>query len=228
MDKLTVITPPTLIRHLIILLLLILAKPAVSQTFLDSYKSFCKNKINSSIQIRLRMTSDLRRVTNTLVKDWHTQLNKGLDIQIERLTMAFETYRKKTRYDFNDADSLTIIYQTTNNYSSSEFIIWSFKDTLKSTNRLALSKEINNGGGRLEPLKKDATEFKVYKTYNNNIAEPFLELALKTDTAAAFNTSVYCPIDPTSIIITAKKINGKYKIWDYYLSGFEFVVVHKK
>ena len=176
------------------------------------------------------MTSDLRTVTKDKIRNWHIQLNERLEKQIKKYTVIIDTYQKTTGYDFNKADSLTIIYQTTNSSSFADFIIWSSKDTLKSTNTLALSKEINNGGGRLEPLKEGATQFKVYKTYNDNMTEYFLELTFKSDTVYAYNAAIYCPVDGgvRSIILTAKKAKGKYRIQDYYLHESGFVAVPPK
>jgi hypothetical protein len=189
------------------LLLLMLAGPAISQTFLGSYKIYCINKINSSILERVKRASDIRTITDTKVDDWHTQLNKRLDFQIKKLAMLFDSYRKKNGYDFNKADSLTIIFPVAGNSGFPDFVIWSLADTIKSINALALAKEVNNGGGRLEPLKESATEFKVDKTYNANIGGSFLEISLKSDTAYAFNSFVYSPVDAMSIIVTAKRIN---------------------
>lgn len=215
-------------RYLIILLLLLLVRPAISQTFLDSYRKFCMDKISSSILQRVKMSADLRTTTHAKVDDWHTQSNKRLDFQIKKLTMLFDTYREKYGYDFNNADSLTIIYQATGNSSLSDFIIWSLTDTLKSINTLALCKEVNNGGGRLEALREGATKFRIHKTYNSNMGEPFLEIISKSDTAYAFNGPVYSPVDVMSIIVTAKRVNGMYRIWAYYLYEFAFVPVLKK
>jgi hypothetical protein len=194
-------------RHLIIIILSLLARAGFSQSFLDSYRTYCINKINLSIQQRVLMSSDMTNKTNEKINNWRKQLNKRLNYQIKKLEIIFNDYHKSTGLDFNKADSLTIIYQTNNKSSLVNFIIISSKDTLRSVETLALTREVNNGGGKLEPLTKDATEFKVYKSSNDNILEPFLELALKTDTANAFETDVYCPVDngDNSIIITAKK-----------------------
>lgn len=173
------------------------------------------------------MASDVRSGTDGKVDEWHTQANKRLDFQIKRLAILFDTYRKGNGYDFNDSDSLIIIIQATGTSSFSDFIVSSLADTLKSVNALALSKEVNNGGGRLEPLKEGATEFNIRKRYNADTGEPFLEVTTKSDTAYAFKSLVYSPVDAMSIIVTAKKINGTYKISDYYLHEFAFAPVGK-
>ncbi|HLZ86446.1 MAG TPA: hypothetical protein VKQ52_04355 [Puia sp.] len=153
-----------------------------------------------------------------------------MNYQIKELKTIFKDTYNSTGFDFNKADSLTIIYQTNNTSSLANYIIISGKDTLRSTERLALCREIHNGGGKLEPLNKDAAMFKVYKTSNGNIPEPFLALAVKSDTAYAFASDVDCPVDIgiNSIIITAKKKNGRYKIGDYYLHEFSFVAITTK
>ena len=217
-------------RHLIILILSLLVRPGFSQSFSDSYRKYCINKINSSIHQRVILSSDTRDKSNEIINSWCTQLNERLNDQIKELTTIFKDAYKSTGFDFNKADSLTIIYQANNKSSLANFIIISGKDTLRSRERLALCREINNGGGRLEPLRKDAVAFKVYKTFNSNIGEPFLALALKADTAYAFAATVCCPVDNgiNSIIITAKKHNGRYKILDYYLHDFSFVAIPVK
>jgi hypothetical protein len=173
------------------------------------------------------MSSDINDTSVEKIKSLHTQLHERLNFQIMKLTAIFNDTYKITGHDFNKADSLTIIYLTNNKSGLANFIIISDKDTLKSTERLALVREINNGGGKLGALSKDAASFKVYKTSNGNIAEPFLAFALKADTAYAFAAAVYCPVDSgiNSIIITAKKNNGRYEIWDYYLHEFSFAAI---
>lgn len=176
------------------------------------------------------MLSDTRDQSDEIINSWHTQLDERLNYQIKELSTIFKDAYKSTGFDFNKADSLTIIYQTNNKSVLANFLMISGKDTLKSTERLALCREINNSGGKLEPLNNDAAVFKVYKTSNGNIPEPFLALALKADTAYAFAADVYCPVDNgiNSIIITAKKNNGRYKIWDYYLHEFSFAAIPAK
>jgi hypothetical protein len=215
-------------RHLIIIILSILVRPGFSQSFSDSYRMYCINKINSSIQQRVLMSSDSRAAEK--INSWHTQLNERLNYQIKELTTIFKDAYKSTGFNFNNADSLTIIFQTNSKSGLANFIIISGKDTLKSTERLALCREINNGGGKLEPLNRDAAAFKVYKTANGNIPDPFLALALHSDTAFAYAADVYCPVDNGihSIVITAKKNNGGYKISDYYLHDFSFVAIPAK
>jgi hypothetical protein len=151
-------------------------------------------------------------------------------MQIKKLAVVFNENLKTKSFDLNIADSLTIIYRTNNSSSFVDFIILSGKDTLESTKGLALAKEVSNSGGKLASLKKDATRFKVSKTSNNNMPEPFLELTMKSDTANAFTSSSESPVDigNNSIIITAKRIKGMYRIQDYYLNGFSFVSTSPK
>jgi hypothetical protein len=204
-----------------------LASPVFSQSFSASYRTYCINKINSSIQQRALISSDTRDKTDEKINSLHTRFNEILNDQIKALTAIFKDAYKNTGFNFNKADSLTIIFQTNNKSCLSDFIIISGKHTLKSTKRLALCREVNNGGGKLEPLNKDAAAFKVYKTFNSNIGEPFLALALKADTAYAYAADIYCPVSYPNTIITAKRRNGRYKIWDYYLHGFSFVAISK-
>jgi hypothetical protein len=217
-------------RHLIIIILSLLVRPGFSQSFSDSYRRYCINKINSSIRQQISRSSNSYEITPEKINSRHRYLNERLNDQMKELSTIFKDRYKSTGFDFNTADSLTIIYQTNNKSVWANFIIISGKDTLKSRERLALCREINNGGGKLEPLKKDAAAFKVYKTSNGNTPEPFLALALKSDTAYASASDVNCPVEDGiySIIITAKKNNGRYKIWDYYLHDFSFVAIPAK
>jgi hypothetical protein len=217
-------------RHFIIIILSLLVRTGFSQSFLDSYRMYCVDKINSSIQQRDITSSGIRDNSAEKIKSRHAQLNERLNYQIKELATIFKDNYKSTGFDFNKADSLTIIYQTNNKSGLANFMIISGKDTLHSTESLALCREINNGGGKLEPLSKDAASFKVYKTSNGNMAEPLLALSLKADTAYAFASAGYCPVDNgvNSIIITAKKNNGRYEIWDYYLHEFSFAAIPAK
>jgi hypothetical protein len=220
-------TKPTLL-----LFLLLSTKLCFSQTFLTSYRSYCKRKINSSIlernlrSSRIIDTSDMNKENNRL----HKELRDRLDILIKKLAVVFNANLKTKKFDLNTADSLTIIYRTNNSSSFVDFIILSGKDTVESTKRLALAQEVNNGGGKLASLKKDATRFKVSKTLNNNMPKPFLQIVMKSCTANAFASSSESPVDigNNSIIITAKRIRGTYRIQDYYLNGFSFVSTFPK
>jgi len=215
-------------RHLIIIIIIsLLARPGCGQSFTDSYRSYCIHKINSSIYQRIILSSDAHHKSDEITSRWQTQLDERLNDQIKELSTIFKKTYRSTGLDFNKADSLTIIYETNSTSVLANFMIIAGKDTLTSTERLALRREINNGGGKLAPLNNDATVFKVYKTSNGNIPEPFLELAGKGDTAYAFEAAVYCPVDKgdNSIIITAKKNNGGYKIRDYYLHDFSFAAI---
>ena len=212
--------------------LLLSTRLCFSQTFLASYRLYCERKINSSILERSLRSSRILAISdaNNENNNWHKELRGRLDMQIKKLAVVFNENLKTKSFDLNTADSLTIIYRTNNSSSFVDFIILSGKDTLRSTKRLALAREVNNGGGKLASLKKDATKFRVSKTSNNNIPEPFLELVMKSDTASAFISSSESPVDigNNSIIITAKKIKGKYRIQDYYLNGFNFVSTSPK
>jgi hypothetical protein len=219
-----------MVKYILLVACVLSAEVAFNQTFLDSYKTYCEHRINFSIVQRVKMASDTRTVTSAKVNAWHQQLNNRLVQQVERINAVLKAYSKKTGVDLNKADSLTIIFRTTSTSSFANYIIWSGKDTMKSNGLFALTREINNGGGRLELVKKDATKFTIHKTYHKNIREPFLALATRTDTAYAYQADVYSPVElgNHSIILMVKKVNRIYKIHAYHLHQFALVVVDKE
>jgi len=212
-------------RLLITIVFLLAAGPGFSQSFLDSYRVYCTGKINSSLREKAIVSDKFHGIAAEKMNRSRVGLQERLNDQIKKLSAIFRDRLKSTGLDLNRADSLTIIYRTTDKSGLANFIIISGKDTLRSTQRLALVREINNGGGRLAPVSKDAASFSVYKTSNANIAEPFVALALAADTAYAYAGAVYCPVERgiNPIIITAKKNNKGYIIGDYYVHGFSFV-----
>ena len=217
-------------KNLIILLFLFSIRSVFGQTFLDSYRTYCINKINSSVQQRTLISSSLNDKSVEKIDALQKQLTERLNYQIKKLSAIFNQSYKSTGVKFNKKDSLTIIYQTNSSSGLADYLIISGKDTLESNLRLALCREVNNGGGRLEPLKKGSASFKVYKRSNRNITNPFLELTSKADTGYAYSSVIYCPaeIGTSSIIITAKKKNRRYEISDYYLHEFNFVAIPRE
>jgi hypothetical protein len=213
----------------IIAVLTLLASNVFSQSFLASYSIFCRKKIDTSIKERVKVTSNLNTVTNGKVTTWKRELNERLAFQLEKLKAIFYKYQDQTGYSFNDADSLTIIYNTDQNSGFSNYVLYTTTDTLRSKLRLVLEKEVHNGGGRLEIRNKHSFDFTIRKINNKKMNDAFLRLSLPTDTAFAYHSIVYSPVDrgANSIIITAKKISGKYIIEDYYLHQYGFAVLAK-
>ena len=102
-------------RHLIIVILLIsLTHFGYSQTFLDAYKKY---RLDMSDTIS---NSKTRKKIKSFIKS-----------QIIELDTVFHSYKVKTNFDFNTADTLFLIYDSpAESPFISDIIIWSGKDTI--------------------------------------------------------------------------------------------------
>jgi hypothetical protein len=102
-------------RTLILTILFILLDhQANSQGFLDAYK---KHRLNSADTI-----------SNTKAKK---KIKDFIRSQIIELDTVFQSYRAKTNFNFNTADSLFLIYDSpAESPFTSDIIIWSGKDTI--------------------------------------------------------------------------------------------------
>jgi hypothetical protein len=102
-------------RHLIIVtLLLLITRPGFSQTFLDAYKKY---KLERADTLSNRKT---RKKIKSFIKS-----------QIIELDTVFKSYKTKTNFDFNNADTLFLIYDSPiESPFTSDILIWSGKDTI--------------------------------------------------------------------------------------------------
>lgn len=102
-------------RHIILSILLILATHSgYCQTFLDAYKKYKLDRADtiSNAKTRKKMKSFAKS-------------------QIVELDTVFQSYKAKTNYDFNTADTLFLIYDSpAESPFTSDIIIWSGKDTI--------------------------------------------------------------------------------------------------
>ena len=102
-------------RHLIIAILLIsMTLSGYSQTFLSAYKKYRLDKADTI------SNSKTRKKINNFIKS-----------QIIELDTVFQTYKSKTNFDFNTADTLFLIYDSpAESPFTSDIIIWSGNDTI--------------------------------------------------------------------------------------------------
>ncbi len=98
----------------IVILVILLTHSGYGQTFLDAYKKY---KIGKADTISNRKT---RNKTKSFAKS-----------HIVELDTVFQSYKVKTNFDFNTADTLFIIYDSpAESPFTSDIIIWSGKDTI--------------------------------------------------------------------------------------------------
>lgn len=116
-------------RHLIIVILLIsLTHSGYSQTFLDAYKKY-----------RLERTDTL---SNSKTKK---KIKSFIKSQIIELDTVFQSYKAKSNFDFNNADTLFLIYDSpAESPFTSDIIIWSGKDTISYRQGFATIKPFKN------------------------------------------------------------------------------------
>jgi hypothetical protein len=102
-------------RHLILFILLILSTHSgYCQTFLDAYKKYKLDRTDT--------------ITNASTRKRIKSFAKS---QIVELDTVFQSYKAKTNFDFNTADTLFLIYDSpAESPFTSDIIIWSGKDTI--------------------------------------------------------------------------------------------------
>jgi hypothetical protein len=85
-----------------------------SQTFLDAYKKYKLDRIDTISNAKTR-----------------SKIRSFMKSQIIELDTVFKSYKTKTNFDFNTADTLFLIYDSpAESPFTSDIIIWSGKDTV--------------------------------------------------------------------------------------------------
>ena len=85
-----------------------------SQTFLDAYKKYKLDRIDTISNAKTR-----------------SKIRSFMKSQIIELDTVFKSYKTKTNFDFNTADTLFLIYYSpAASPFTSDIIIWSGKDTI--------------------------------------------------------------------------------------------------
>ena len=102
-------------RQLIIAILLMLTiQSGYSQTFLDAYKKYKLDRIDTISNAKTR-----------------SKIRSFMKSQIIELDTVFKSYKTKTNFDFNTADTLFLIYDSpAESPFTSDIIIWTGKDTI--------------------------------------------------------------------------------------------------
>lgn len=99
---------------IIIILLFSLTQFAYGQTFLDAYKQYRLERADTL------SNSKTRKKIRSFIKS-----------QTIELDTVFQSYKAKTNFDFNTADTLFLIYDSpAESPFTSDIIIWSGKDTI--------------------------------------------------------------------------------------------------
>lgn len=99
---------------IIIILLVLLTQFGYGQTFLDAYKKYRLERADTL------SNSKTRKKIKSFIKS-----------QIIELDTIFQSYKAKTNFDFNTADTLFLIYDSpAESPFTSDIIIWSGKDTI--------------------------------------------------------------------------------------------------
>ena len=104
-----------IMRPIILAILFILFNNiGYSQTFLDSYKKYKLDKLDTLSNLKIKK-----------------KIKSFIKSQIIELDTVFQSYKSRTNFDFNSADTLFLIYYSqTESLFTSDIIIWSGKDTI--------------------------------------------------------------------------------------------------
>jgi hypothetical protein len=219
-------------RLISLLLLLFCGHVSIGQTFLDSYKSFQLEKIKSDKVLDSIRKTDYNKtlhLTKKLIKQNKVNRKRLLNDQILQFDTIFKSYHKKTGFNFNTADSFTLVYQTGIETNLSDYIFWTNKDTisygelwfvatLHSTKRII----------QYKPFLDTTQLVKGIRIINDR--DSLLTLASKKDCETAQQLSKENPVldGMRSTILFVKKADGKFLINECYLQPFGFVPIWRK
>jgi hypothetical protein len=101
-------------RLIIIIFLFLFYHSGYGQTFIDAYKKYKLERVDTISNPKTRK-----------------KMNGFAKSQIVELDTVFQSYKTKTNFDFNTADTLFLIYDSpAESPFTSDIIIWSGKDTI--------------------------------------------------------------------------------------------------
>ncbi len=216
---------------LLLITFLIIASSSYSQTFLDQFKEYKLQQVKSSkILDSLRKTkiNEQLKLTRKKIaeskKQWITQIEK----QIKQFELVFETYKMKTGFDFNLADSLLIVFQTDIQSNLNKFIIISANDTITYKEKWKMLGLHTYVREIVYESFLDTTKLKEFVIIDDR--DSLLTLAVKGDFVTAKKLSDEHPCDDgsTSTLVIAKKNKNKYRIEDCFLRPFMFMPIIRK
>ncbi len=200
---------------LILVVILISNNFSYAKHFLDSYRAFkvleIKNdkQIDSLIYEDSTISSDAK--SYSILKERKKQI-RIIENQIKMLDTIFKSYKKKTGYDFKNADTIIMIYTRPLESSNSNYIVYSRTDTIYFRKYF-------------KEVKKNKYEARInYETFFD-VDELGRRFSSENDTIVKysflFNTEILQKIVDNSpivfdghstIVVSAVKINTNYKI----------------
>lgn len=191
-------------KSLTILILLFITQTSFSQTFLKAYNEFSIARIKSQ-------KNDKK--TNKRIFTFFAS-------QIEQLDTIFNSYLKRKKFDFNTADSLKIIQQSSIESGLSDYIIWSNKDTISFEEYWIDGYPKKGKGIEYKPFLDTTWNSIGYQNVNSR--DSLMTLMNKHDFSTAQKLSQENPVydGASSTIMIAVKTDGKYIIEEYYLKPF--------
>jgi hypothetical protein len=214
-------------RLIFLLSLILLSLDIRSQsTFLDSFKKFGTKSIGREKTIdSLRRAGHLKGITNKDVKKSKVQALRQLDSLCALLERGFIRYKAEKGFDFNMADTLTLVYQTSVETQLREFIIISGRDTLSfKENWASIGLHYAVRGIEYVPFL-DKNEVDGIRTVDSR--DSLLTLITRRDLVVAKNLARENPVldGYTTTVVLAKRKGEKYLIEDWFLPPFDFVPV---
>ena len=214
--------------HLIFLLYLLLVSLNIrsQSTFLDSFKKFGTKAIKSDHTLdSIRRDGHLKGITKKDVKESKVQTLRQLDSLCALLGRVFIRYKAEKGFDFNTADLLTLVYQTSVESRLREFIIISGRDTLSfKENWTSIGVHSAVRGIEYVPLL-GKVNVEGLRTVDSK--DSLLTLISRRDLVAARNLARENPVldGSTTTVILAKRLGVEYLIEDWFLPPFDFVPV---
>ncbi len=200
------------------------------QTFLDSYKDFYTTKIKQSTKfdISTPIDGDIKIIERKFRKAKKIQLDQ-LQRQIMQFDTIFKAYKKKAGYDFNTANSLTLIYQTGVESDLRDFIFFSGKDTV-SYGELWFVKPGHKTRKIIQykPFLDTTTRPKGIKVID--VRDSLLTIASKRNCGTIqLQTKENKVFDgSSSTIVIATKQSDRFYIEECFLEPFGFVPIWRK
>lgn len=216
-------------RLIPLLLFLLVGRISIGQTFLDSYKTFQLAKIKSDkILDSLRKTeyNKTLNLTKKQIKENKSNRKHLLDKQIIQFDTIFKSHYKKTRFNFNTADSFILVFQTGIETNLSDYIFWTGNDTISygelwSIATLHSTKKII----QYKPFLDTTRRPKGIKVINER--DSLIKLATKRDCKTAQRLSKENPVldGMNSTILFVKKVGGQYIIDECHIQPFGLVPI---
>jgi len=195
------------------LLLILITQSGYSQTFLDAYKNYKLDRVDT--------------ISNSKARK---KMKRFIKSQIVELDTVFQSYKTKTGFNFNTADTLFIIYDApAQSPFTSDIIIWSGNDTISYTQGFEIIKPfkykriITYG-----PFIRQVDKPKGFKVVTER--DSLITLVSKRD----FNTIEHLgdnqKIDDGSYvrIYIAYKDNGQYKFENCFPNQFIIRDMYRK